>query len=177
MKSYRLPTDMASYDVGIRYNTCIKEPLLSLHDNNNKNHQSIANLHLNKDGKCHYKIFFRNNTSLRCEILIFVNHFEIDDKYLGYPSNHIIVEPDNPHFIGKTNSLDKSYIFEQNYVIDENTLADLNSHIIVKVYPEATDRLWHDRFGFIRSGVHYTYKIKLLCCKEMINVGYSTVSK
>ena len=176
MKSYRLPTHKGSYDVGIRYNTRFKEQLLSLHDNNEKKHLSKTNLYLNKEGKCQYKIYFRNNTTLRCEVLIFVNHYEVYDKYLEYPSNHLIIYPDNPHFIGEANSLEKAYLFEQNYMIGDNAVVDLNSHVVVLVYPEKEDMLWHHRFGFIRSNKHYTYKFKLICCLEMKNHGYFTIS-
>merc|ERR1711895_209455 len=125
MVSYRLPTGMASYDVGIRYNTPFKEHMLSLHDNNQKNLYSKTNLCLNKEG--------------RSEILIFVNHYEVDDKHLRTPSSHNIVYPDNPVYVGSANSLEKSYLFEPNYMWDENVKVDLNSHVIVFVYPEKED--------------------------------------
>ena len=54
--------------------------------------------------ECHYKVFFKNNTSLRCEALIFITHYETN-KYLGYASNHLIIEPDKPYFIGKSDCL------------------------------------------------------------------------
>ena len=176
MASYRLPTGMGSYDVGIRYNTPFKEHMLSLHDNNEKNLYSKTSLYLNKEGRCQYKIYFRNNTSLRSEILIFVNHYEVYDKYLGAPSNHYIVYPDNPVYVGKANSLEKSYLFEANYMWHENDVVDLNSHVVVLVYPEKEDMLWHHRFGYVRSGVQYTYKFKLAPCLELKNQGYFTKS-
>ena len=176
MASYRLPTGMGSYDVGIRYNTPFKEHMLSLHDNNEKNLYSKTSLYLNKEGRCQYKIYFRNNTSLRSEILIFVNHYEVYDKYLGAPSNHYIVYPDNPVYVGKANSLEKSYLFEPNYMWHENVVVDLNSHVVVLVYPEKEDMLWHHRFGYVRSNKHYIYKFKLASCLELKNQGYFTKS-
>ena len=176
MGLYRLPTGMGSYDVGISYNTNFKEHVLSLHDNNEKNHYSKTNLYLNKEGRCQYKIFFRNNTCLRSEILIFVNHYEVFDKYLGTPSNHYIVYPDNPVYVGKANSLEKSYLFEANYMWHENDVVDLNSHVVVLVYPEKEDMLWHHRFGYVRSNKEYIYKFKLTSCLELKNQGYFTKS-
>merc|ERR1711895_418544 len=121
MGLYRLPTGMGSYDVGISYhNTDFKELALSLHDNNEKNHYSKTNLHLNKEGKCHYRIFFRNNTCLRSEILIFVNHYEVFDEYLGTPPQPYVVYPDESVYVGKPNSLEKPYLFEANYMWHEN---------------------------------------------------------
>ena len=176
MVSYRLPTGMASYDVGIRYNTPFKEHMLSLHDNNKKNLYSKTNLYLNKEGRCEYKIYFRNNTCLRSEILIFVNHYGVDDKHLRTPSSHNIVYPDNPVYVGKANSLEKSYLFEPNYMWDENVEVDLNSHVVVFVYPEKEDMLWHHRFGYVRSNKHYVYKFKLTSCLDLKNQGYFTKS-
>merc|ERR1712055_953759 len=124
MASYRLPTGMASYDVGIRYNGPFKEHMLSLHDNNEKNLYSKTSLYLNKEGRCQYKIYFRNNTCLRSEILIFVNH----------------------------------------------------SDVVVYVYPEKEDMLWHHRFGYVRSNKHYVYKFKLTSCLDLKNQGYFTKS-
>jgi len=176
MGLYRLPTGMASYDVGIRYNTPFKEHMLSLHDNNEKNLYSKTNLYLNKEGRCQYKIYFRNNTCLRSEILIFVNHHEVIGEYLGTPSNHYIVYPDEPVYVGKANSLEKSYLFEANYMWHENDVVDLNSHVVVLVYPEKEDMLWHHRFGYVRSGMQYIYKFKLTSCLELKNQGYFTKS-
>ena len=176
MGLYRLPTGMGSYDVGISYNTNFKEHVLSLHDNNEKNHYSKTNLYLNKEGKCHYKIFFRNNTCLRSEILIFVNHYEVFDKYLGPPPQPYIVYPDESVYVGKANSLEKPYLFEANYMWHENNVATLNSHVVVLVYTEKEDMLWHHRFGYVRSGVQYTYKFKLAPCLELKNQGYFTKS-
>ena len=176
---YRLPTGMGSYDVGISYYTPFKEHMLSLHDNNEKNHYSKTNLYLNKEGRCQYQIYFRNNTCLRSEILIFVNHYEVIDKYLGTPSNHYIVYPDEPVYVGKANSLEKSYLFEanyKNYKWHENDVVDLNSHVVVLVYPEKEDMLWHHRFGYVRSGMQYIYKFKLTSCLELKNQGYFTKS-
>ena len=176
MVSYRLPTGMASYDVGIRYNTPFKEHMLSLHDNNKKNLYSKTNLYLNKEGRCEYKIYFRNNTCLRSEILIFVNHYEVDDKHLRTPSSHNIVYPDNPVYVGSANSLEKSYLFEPNYMWDENVKVDLNSHVIVFVYPEKEDMLWHHSFRYVRSNKHYVYKFQLRSHLELKNQGYFTKS-
>merc|ERR1711895_122888 len=176
MASYRLPTGTASYDVGIRYNDPLKEHMLSLHDNNEKNLYSKTNLYLNKEGRCEYKIYFRNNTCLRSEILIFVNHYGVHDKHLRTPSSHNIVYPDNPVYVGKANSLEKSYLFEPNYMWDENVEVDLNSHVVVFVYPEKEDMLWDHRFGYVRSNKHYVYKFKLRSCLDLKNQGYFTKS-
>ena len=176
MKSYRLPTGMDSYDVGIRYNTPFKEHLLSLHDNNEKNLYSKTKLYLNREGRCQYKIYFRNNTSLRSEVLIFVNHHEVDDRYLGAPSNHHIVYPDDHLFVGEANSLEKAYPFEQNYMRRKNDVVNLNSHVVVLVYPEKEDMLWHHRFGYVRSNKQYIYKFKLASCSDLVNQGYFTDS-
>ena len=138
---YRLPTGMGSYDVGISYNTPFKEHMLSLHDNNEKNHYSKTNLYLNKEGRCQYKIFFRNNTCLRSEILIFVNHYEVFDKYLGPPPQPYVVYPDESVYVGKPNSLENPYVFNANYMWHENNVATLNSHIVILVYPEKEDAL------------------------------------
>ena len=173
---YRLPTGMGSYDVGISYYTPFKEHMLSLHDNNEKNHYSKTNLYLNKEGRCQYQIFFRNNTCLRSEILIFVNHYDVFDKYLGNPPQPYIVYPDESVYVGKPNSLNNPYIFDANYMWHENNVATLNSHVVVLVYPEKEDMLWHHRFGYVRSGVQYTYKFKLAPCLELKNQGYFTKS-
>ena len=176
MGLYRLPTGMGSYDVGISYNTPFKEHMLSLHDNNEKNHYSKTNLYLNKEGRCHYKIFFRNNTCLRSEILIFVNHYEVFDKYLGAPPQPYIVYPDESVYVGKPNSLENPYVFDANYMWHENNVATLNSHVVILVYPEKEDTLWHHRFGFVRSGLQYTYKFKLAPLLDLKNQGYFTKS-
>ena len=177
MGLYRLPTGMGSYDVGISYhNTDFKELALSLHDNNEKNHYSKTNLHLNKEGKCHYKIFFRNNTCLRTEILIFVSHYEVFGDYLGTPPQPYVVYPDESVYVGRPNSSEVPYLFDANYMWRENCVATLNSHIVIWVYPEKEDTVWHHRFGFVRSGMRYTYKLKLAPHLDLKNEGYFTKS-
>ena len=176
MGLYRLPTGMGSYDVGIRYNTPFKEHMLSLHDNNEKNLYSKTNLYLNKEGRCQYKIYFRNNTCLRSEILIFVNHYEVFDEYLGTPPQPYVVYPDESVYVGKPNSLENPYVFNANYMWHENNVATLNSHIVILVYPEKEDTVWHHRFGFVRSGLQYTYKFKLAPLLDLKNEGYFTKS-
>ena len=167
MTSYRLPRDMSSYDVGIRYNSSFKQPLLALHDNNNKHSSFETNLHLNRKGECDYKIYFKNNTTLRCEIMIFICHYDTCEKYFGYPNNHFIAGPDCPYYIGNGQSLEKSYTFVQNYVIDENRIVDFNSHVTVLVYPEIPNMMWHYKFGFRRSNTLYTYKFRLKCQQDI----------
>ena len=175
MSSYRLPRDMNSYDVGIRHNSSFKHPLLSLHNNNDKHNQFETDLHLNKKGECDYKIYFRNNTTLRCEILIFIHHYDTSEKYLGYPNNHLIVGPDKPYYIGEGYSLEKSYTFVQNYVVDENNIVDLNSYVTLIAYPEIPNMLWHYKFGFKRSNVHYTYKFRLRCMQDIKTNEYTFI--
>ena len=53
-------------------------------------------MYLNGGGEeCQYKVYLKNNTTLRCETLIFITHYETD-TYFGYASNHLIIEPDKP---------------------------------------------------------------------------------
>ena len=141
--------------------------MLALHDNNDKHRLFETNLHLNGNGECDYKIYFKNNTTLRCEILIFISHYDTSEKYLGYPNNHLIVRPDYPYYIGEGCSLEKSYTFAQNCVIDENRVVDFNSYVTVLAYPEIPNMIWHYKFGFMRSNMLYTYKFRLRCQQDM----------
>ena len=68
------------------------------------------------------------------------------------------------------------YLFDANYMWHENNVATLNSHVVVLVYPEKEDMLWHHRFGYVRSGVQYTYKFKLAPLLDLKNQGYFTKS-
>ena len=176
METYRLPEDMASYDVGVRYNSPFRQPLQSLHDNNKTSSTFNVNIFLNKAGECQYKVYFRNNTMLRCEILVFIRYYDAHEKYFGYPNNHMIVESDRPCFIVEPHSLDKSYIFVQNCITDTKKMLDLNSYVTVLVYPEKPDMLWHYKYGFKRSNIHYTYKFRLSPCQVVKTCGYFTVS-
>ena len=166
---------MASYDVGVRYN-CAGEKLLYLHPNI-ENFETNVNLYLNKTEECDYKLYFKNNTTLRCEVLIFIAHYESD--YLAYASNHIIAEPDRPHFIGESNCLDKCYKFIPNYINKENVETNLNSYITVLVYPEIENALWHYKYGFRRNNknICYTYKFKLVHSQNYQETGYFTSCK
>ena len=178
MGLYRLPRDMSSYDVGIRYNSSFKQPLLALHNNSNDRHSLFeTKLHLNKKGECDYKIYFKNNTTLRCEVMIFIYHHNISEKYFGYPNNHFIASPDYPYYVGKEHSLEKSYTFVQNCVIDENRIVDFNSHVTVLVYPEIPNMLWHYKFGFRRSNILYTYKFRLKCQQDIDTNKYIFISE
>ena len=108
--------------------------------------------------------------------MIFVNHYEVFDKYLGGPPQPYIVYPDESVYVGKPNSLENPYVFNANYMWHENNVATLNSHIVILVYPEKEDTLWHHRFGFARSGLQYTYKFKLAPLLDLKNQGYFTKS-
>ena len=177
MGFYRAPRGVGSYDVGISYHRSdFEEPALSLHDNKEKGGYSKTNVHLNKEGKCRYKIFFRNNTSVRTEILVFVSHYEVFGDYLGTPPQPYVVYPDESVYVGRPNSSEAPYLFDANYMWRENCVATLNSHIVIWVYPEKEDTVWHHRFGFVRSGMRYTYKLKLAPHLDLKNEGYFTKS-
>lgn len=191
MYTYRLPSHMGSYDVGIKYNS-YEDKQLVLHDNI-VNLQTNVNMYLNEDREGLFKIYFRNNTALRCEALIFITHCEteclgyasnsmiiVPDKpyfigkceCLDYASNHMVKVSDKPYFIGKSGCSDKCYRFVPNYVYGENESVDLNSYITVLVYPEIENALWHYKYGFKRNykNLYYTYKFKLVHyqkCKEI----------
>ena len=168
MYTYRLPSHMGSYDVGIKYNSYENKQLV-LHDNI-VNLQTNVNMYLNDDREGLFKIYFRNNTALRCEALIFITHCETE--CLGYASNSMIIVPDKPYFIGQCECSDKCYRFVPNYVYGENESVDLNSYITVLVYPEIENALWVYKYGFKRNykNLYYTYKFKLVHyqkCKEI----------
>ena len=116
------------------------------------------------------KTKFSNNTTLRCESLIFITQCETE--CLGYASNHMIIVPDKPYFIGKSECSDKCYRFVPNYIYGENESVNLNSYITVLVYPEIENALWFYKYGFKRNykNLYYTYKFKLVHyqkCKEI----------
>ena len=48
--------------------------------------------------------------------MIFVNHYDVFDKYLGSPPQPYIVYPDESVYVGKPNSLENPYLFEANYI-------------------------------------------------------------
>ena len=177
MGFYRAPRGVGSYDVGISYHRSdFEEAALSLHENKEEGGYSKINVHLNKEGKCRYKIFFRNNTSVRTEILVFVSHYEVFGDYLGTPPQPYVVYPDESVYVGRPNSSEAPYLFDANYMWRENCVATLNSHIVIWVYPEKEDTVWHHRFGFVRSGMRYTYKLKLAPHLDLKNEGYFTKS-
>merc|ERR1711872_899078 len=156
MGFYRGPRGVGSYDVGISYHHSDFElPALSLHDNKEKAGYSKTNVHLNKDGKSHYKVF---------------------GDYLGTPPQPYVVYPDESVYVGRPNSSEAPYLFDANYMWRENSVATLNSHIVIWVYPEKEDTVWHHRFGFVRSGMRYTYKLKLAPHLDLKNEGYFTKS-
>ena len=168
MATYRLPSHMESYDVGIKYNS-YEDKQLVLHDNI-VNLQTNVNMYLNRNREGLFKIYFRNNTTLRCEALIFITQCETE--CLGYASNHMIIVPDKPYFIGKSECSDKCYRFVPNYIYGENESVNLNSYYIVLVYPEIENALWFYKYGFKRNykNLYYTYKFKLVHyqkCKEI----------
>ena len=116
-------------------NSTFKNNQLCLYNNNIENLQTKVKLYLDGVKECKYKVYFKNNTSLKCEVLIFITHYETD-KYLGYASNHLIIKPDKVYLIEKSDCLDNSYTFVRNYINKENVRVDLNSYITVLVYPE-----------------------------------------
>ena len=71
-------------------NSTFKNNQLCLYNNNIENLQTKVKLYLDGVKECKYKVYFKNNTSLKCEVLIFITHYETD-KYLGYASNHLII--------------------------------------------------------------------------------------
>ena len=158
MSTYRLPSHMGSYDVGIKYNS-YKDKQLALHDNIA---QTNVNMYLNRNREGLFKIYFRNNTTLRCEALIYVTQYE--SECLGYVSNSMIIVPDKPFFIGKSECPDKCYRFVHNDIYGENESVNLNSYITVLVYPEIENALWTCKDGFKRNykNLCYTYKFKLV---------------
>ena len=179
MGFYRAPKGVGSYYVGISYHRSDfeEEAALSLHENKEEGGYSKINVHLNKEGKCRYKIFFRNNTSVRTEIWVFVSHYEVFGDYLGTPPQPYVVYPDESVYVGRPNSSEAPYLFDANYMWRENCVATLNSHIVIWVYPEKEDTVWHHRFGFVRSGMRYTYKLKLAPHLDLKNEGYFTKSR
>ena len=171
MEEYRQPTDMNSYDVGFRYDSVFKEPLLFLY--NCWNWQETVKMHLNKLGECNYKIYFKNNTTSRCEVLIFISNRA--DMNMTHLTNHMIIEPDNPYFIGKPDSLGKCYTFVEDYMGDGKI--SLNSHVTVIVYPEKDNVCWRYKFPFERGNMSFTYKFRLAKCVEFKPKGYFSLCK
>ena len=130
--------------------------------------QTNVNMYLNRNREGLFKIYFRNNTTLRCEALIYVTQYE--SECLGYVSNSMIIVPDKPFYIGKSEN--KCYRFVHNDIYGENASVNLNSYITVLVYPEIENALWTWKYGFKRNykNLYYTYKFKLVHyqkCKEI----------